>query len=89
MVWNYLQPEEVGNYICDMAGDGISLAWWNGKDWIKMWGSEVVNFFEPVSGLYLGVEGLRGTKFFYGGRKSYINLNLRDVVCSVSAYQMI
>ena len=43
MVWNYLQPKEVGNYICDMAGDGISLAWWIGKDWIKMWGSEVVN----------------------------------------------
>ena len=42
MIWNYTKPEMVGNYICDLGGDGISLAWWNGKDWIEMWGEKVI-----------------------------------------------
>lgn len=42
MNWNYIAPEEVGNYICDMGGLGISLAYWNGNNWIEIWGNKVV-----------------------------------------------
>ncbi len=43
MIWNYSKPEEIGEYICDIGGDGVSLVWWNGKQWIEMWGDKVVN----------------------------------------------
>lgn len=42
MYWNKENPRIIGNYICDLGAYGISLAWWNGSAWIKMWGNEEV-----------------------------------------------
>lgn len=42
MNWNYSNPSVSGNYICDFRGDGIRLSWWNGKNWVEMWGSEIL-----------------------------------------------
>ena len=42
MNWNYTQPERVGNYICDLGGDGVSLMWWNGQNWMEMWGDNII-----------------------------------------------
>ena len=42
MNWNYGNPETPGNYVCDFGGSGIRLAWWNGKDWVEMWGSDIL-----------------------------------------------
>ena len=42
MIWNYTRPEVVGDYICDLGGEGISLAWWDGVNWVEMWGENVL-----------------------------------------------
>ena len=35
--WNIENPKKIDNYIVDLGAEGVSLAWYNGKDWIKMW----------------------------------------------------
>jgi hypothetical protein len=42
MNWNYDLPKIKGNYICDLGAYGIRLAWFDGFEWIAMWGSEKV-----------------------------------------------
>lgn len=42
MNWNYENPKKIGNYICDLGAYGISLTWFNGNNWVKMWGNEEV-----------------------------------------------
>lgn len=41
--WNTDNPEKEGNYICDLGTNGVSLGWWNGNEWVKMWGKEPIN----------------------------------------------
>lgn len=40
--WNIENPKKVDNYIVDLGAEGVSLAWYNGKDWIKMWGKDTL-----------------------------------------------
>ena len=35
--WNYGNPPNEGNYICDLGVFGVTLGWWNGEDWKVMW----------------------------------------------------
>jgi hypothetical protein len=44
--WNVnKKPECITNYIVDKGGEGISLAWWDGINWIEMWGSKALNVY--------------------------------------------
>lgn len=45
--WNIENPKKVDNYIVDLGAEGVSLAWYNGENWIKMWSRDV---FLPVKG---------------------------------------
>ena len=38
-------PKNIDNYIVDKGAEGVSLGWWNGTEWIKMWGSEKINVY--------------------------------------------
>jgi hypothetical protein len=40
--WNIENPKKVDNYIVDLGADGVSLGWYNGKEWIKMWGEDTI-----------------------------------------------
>jgi hypothetical protein len=40
--WNIENPKKVDNYIVDLGSDGVSLCWYNGKEWIKMWGKDTI-----------------------------------------------
>jgi len=42
MKWNFINPTKYGNYICDLGAYGISLCWWDGTKWIKLWTSDEV-----------------------------------------------
>ena len=43
--WNTENPKNIDNYIVDKGAEGVSLGWWNGTEWIKMWGSEKINVY--------------------------------------------
>jgi len=43
--WNIENPKNIDNYIVNKGADGVSLGWWNGTGWIKMWGSEEINVY--------------------------------------------
>lgn len=45
IVWNIEKPKHIDNYIVDRGAEGVSLGWWNGNEWIKMWGSEKINVY--------------------------------------------
>lgn len=45
MNWNYGNPEVMGNYIVDKGADGISLGWWDGEQWVEMWGGENIKVY--------------------------------------------
>jgi hypothetical protein len=45
MNWNTNNPDKVGNYIVDMGAWGVSLGWWNGNEWIKMWSNEFIKVY--------------------------------------------
>ena len=45
LIWNIKSPKDINNYIVDRGADGVSLGWWNGIEWIKMWGSEKINVY--------------------------------------------
>lgn len=38
--WFTDKPDEVGNYIVSEEYKGMTLGWWNGEEWIEMWGSK-------------------------------------------------
>jgi len=40
--WNIENPKKIDNYIVDLGANGVSLAWYNGKEWIKMWSSNIL-----------------------------------------------
>jgi hypothetical protein len=42
MKWNFINPTKYGNYICDLGAYGVSLCWWDGTKWIKLWTSDEV-----------------------------------------------
>ena len=35
--WNIENPKKFDNYIVDLGAEGVSLGWYNGKEWVKMW----------------------------------------------------
>ena len=38
IVWNVNNPEHPNNnYLCDLGAYGVSLCWWDGEIWTKMW----------------------------------------------------
>ena len=43
--WNIENPKNIDNYIVNKGAEGVSLGWWNGTEWIKMWGSEEINVY--------------------------------------------
>ena len=43
--WNTENSKNIDNYIVDKGAEGVSLGWWNGTEWIKMWGSEKINVY--------------------------------------------
>lgn len=40
--WNVDKPKKIDNYICDLGGFGVSLGWFDGERWMKMWGTEPI-----------------------------------------------
>lgn len=41
--WNIEKPEKADNYIVNLGTNGVALGWYNGKDWIKMWGKDALD----------------------------------------------
>ena len=46
IVWNVNNPEHPNNnYLCDLGAYGVSLCWWDGETWTKMWTGDKVKVY--------------------------------------------
>lgn len=46
IVWNVNNPEHPNNnYLCDLGAYGVSLCWWDGEIWTKMWTGDKIKVY--------------------------------------------
>lgn len=43
LFWKFGNPDKINNYIVNKGAEGVSLGWWNGEEWIEMWGDKKLN----------------------------------------------
>jgi len=43
--WNDKNPNYIDSYIVHRGAEGVSLGYWNGEEWIQMWGDKKLNVY--------------------------------------------
>lgn len=65
--WNDNKPNHNDNYIVHRGAEGVSLGWWNGEEWIEMWGNKKINVYGWIKTPNTPIEWMRDK--IQGGEK--------------------